>query len=304
MMDRFAALEAFVRVAEQHSFSAGAEKLGKSKSLVSRQIAALEADLGVRLFHRTTRSITLTEAGRGFLERATRILSEVEEATLSVSRLQAVPTGRLRINAPMSFGFLHLAPSLPDFLRRYPDIQVDMVMNDRVVDVVEEGFDVAVRIGRLAESSLIARRLAPIRIVICASPDYLARHGEPLTPDDLTEHHCLINTNITPYGDWRLIHPDGRPWPVAVKGPLCANNGDALKAAVINGLGLTILPTFIVGEDMQAGRLASVLTEYVPQDVALHAVYPHSRLLSPKVRAFVDFLAERFTPRPYWDLVE
>lgn len=303
-MDRFAAIEAFVRVAENQSFSAGSRKLGKSKSLISRQIAGLEAELGVRLFHRTTRSLTLTEAGRGFLERATRILTDMDDAILSASSLQSTPRGCLRINAPMSFGFLHLAPALPDFLRRYPDIQVDMVMNDRLVDLVDEGFDVAVRIGRLTDSSLIVRKLSPIRIAVCASPAYLAQHGEPQTPSDLVNHHCLINSTTTPSNEWRFIRPDGQHWPVNIHGQLRANNGDALKAAVINGLGLTMLPTFIVGEDMQAGRLVSVLTDFIPQDSALHAVYPHSRLLSPKVRAFVDFLAERFSPRPYWDLIE
>ena len=302
-MDRFAAIEAFVRVAETQSFSEGARRLGKSKSLISRQIAALEGELGVRLFQRTTRSITLTEAGRGFFERSVRILADVEEATLSVSRLQAAPRGCLRINAPMSFGFLHLAPALPEFLRRYPEIQVDMVMNDRVVDLIDEGFDVAVRIGRLTESSLIARRLAPVRIVVCASPAYLDRHGTPRTPDDLAQHQCLINSTIVPSNEWRFIRPGGKPWPLTVDGPLRANNGDALKAAVLAGLGLTMLPSFIVGEALRLGQLVAVLADFIPQDVALNAVYPHSRLLSPKVRAFVDFMAHHFGPDPYWDIV-
>ena len=300
-MDLFSAIEAFVRVAETQSFSQGALRLGKSKSLISRQIAALEAELGVRLFQRTTRSITLTEAGRGFFERATRILADVEDATLSVSRLQTAPRGCLRINAPMSFGFLHLAPALPDFLRRYPEITVDMAMNDRVVDLVDEGFDVAVRIGRLTESSLIARRLAPIKIVVCASPAYLDKHGTPQTPDDLLRHHCLLNVTQSQSDEWRFIRPGGQDWSVMVNGPLKVNNGDALKAAALKGLGLTMLPSFITGADLHTGNLVAVLDRFVPQDVGLYAVYPHSRLLSPKVRAFIDFLAERFAPIPYWD---
>ena len=300
-MDRFSAIEAFIRVAEAQSFSEGARRLNKSKSLISRQVSALEAELGVRLLQRTTRSITLTEAGRTFYEHGLRILSELEDATLSVSRLQAVPRGCLSINAPMSFGFLHLAPALPDFLRRYPEIRVDTVMNDRKVDLIDEGFDVAVRIGRLTESSLIARRLAPIRIVACASPDYLAQHGEPLVPDDLTQHQCLMNTIQVPSDEWRFIHPDGKDWAVSVNGPLRVNNGDALKEAAVKGLGLTMLPTFIVGNELRSGQLVSVLNNFVPQDIALYAVYPHSRLLSPKVRALIDFLAERFNPSPYWD---
>ena len=300
-MDMFASIEAFVRVAETQSFSQGAQRLGKSKSLISRQITQLETELGVRLFQRTTRSLTLTEAGRGFFERSQRILSDVEEATLSVSRLQLTPRGCLRINAPMSFGFLHLAPALPDFLAAYPEIEVDMVMNDRMVDLIDEGFDVAVRIGKLTDSSLIAKRLTPIRLVTCASPAYLARAGVPRSPDDLAYHQCLINSNVHATNEWRFVRPDGSPWLQNVHGPLRINNGDALKAAAITGLGLTMLPSFIVGDALKDGRLVPVLDRFVPQDVALNAVYPHSRLLSPKVRAFVDFLAERFAPTPYWD---
>jgi DNA-binding transcriptional LysR family regulator len=303
-MDRLAALEAFVRVAETHSFSEAARRLRASKSLVSRQVAALEADLGARLFHRTTRSLTLTEAGQGYYERAARILADLDEANLSVSRLQAAPRGRLRINAPMSFGYLHLAPAIPEFLARHPEVAIDMVMNDRFVDLVDEGFDVAVRIARMADSSLVARKLAPIRRAICASPAYFARHGVPATPDDLKVHECLTYSNLPTPGEWRLLHPGGRPWPVEIKGRFQANNGDALLAAALAGLGVINQPTFIVGRDLQAGTLVSVLTEFTPQDSALHAVYPHSRHLSPKVRAFVDFLVERFGPRPYWDLVE
>ena len=261
----------------------------------------MEAELGVRLLQRTTRSITLTEAGKGFLDRAVNILSEVDDAILSASQLQTEPRGCLRINAPMSFGFLHLAPALPDFLARYPEIQVDMVMNDRIVDIVEEGFDIAFRIGLLGDSSLVARRLAPIRTVVCASPDYLARRGSPASPDDLGRHSCLYYSALSLTGEWRFVRADGSSWPVSVNGPLRANNGDALRMAVLNGLGLSILPTFIVGGDLQAGTLVSVLDAYVPQDLGLYAVYPHSRLLSPKVRAIIDFMIERFSPRPYWD---
>ena len=298
------AIEAFVRVAEAQSFSEAARQLGKSKSVVSRQVGALESELGVRLLQRTTRSITLTEAGRGFLDRAASILSEIEDAVLSTSRLQAEPRGCLRINAPMSFGFLHLAPALPDFLERYSEIQVDLVMNDRIVDIVDEGFDLAFRIGRLTESSLVARRLAPIRMAVCASPSYLARHGIPTTPEDLGQHSCLYYSALSLTGEWRFVRPDGSPWLISVQGSMRANNGDALRAAVLKGLGLSILPTFIVGRDLQAGSLVSVLNDFVPQDLGLYAVYSHSRLLSPKVRAIIDFMAERFGHQPYWDLVE
>src|SRR5438874_7244131 len=184
-MDRLRALEAFVQVAESRSFSEAARRLRSSKSGISRQVAALEAELGARLLHRTTRSLTLTEAGRGYFERASRILADLEEADLSVSQLQVAPRGRLRVNAPMSFGFLHLAPAMPDFLGRYPQIDVDMIMNDRFVDLVDEGFDLAVRITKLQDSSLVARKLAPIRRAVCASPGYLQARGVPDSPDDL-----------------------------------------------------------------------------------------------------------------------
>jgi DNA-binding transcriptional LysR family regulator len=303
-MDRFAALEAFVRVAEAHSFSEAARRLRVAKSVVSRQVSALEAELGARLLHRTTRSLNLTEAGRAYYERASRILDDLADADRAVTQLQASPRGRLRISAPMSFGLLHLAPALADFLLRYPEVEVDMAMNDRVVDLVNEGFDVAVRVGVMTDSSLIARRIAPARRVICASPGYLGVRGEPRTPDDLKGHECLFYSNLPAAREWRFTGPEGAAWPVAVNGRFSANNGDAMRAAALRGLGLANLPTFIVGADLQAGALITVLGAFITQDLTINAVYPHARHLSPTVRAFVDFLADRFGPRPYWDLVE
>ena len=302
-MDRLAAIEAFVRVAETHSFSEAARRLHASQSAVSRAVSGLEAELGARLLHRTTRSLTLTEAGRGYFERAARILADLGEANLAVTQLQAAPRGRLRVNAPMSFGFLHLAPALPDFLALYPELAVDLSMSDRFVDLIEEGVDVAVRIGALEDSSLIARKLAPIRRVVCASPAYLKARGTPLEPDDLKQHDCLCNSNIAVQHEWRFAAADGKIWPVDVHGRLSANNGDALRIAALKGLGRANLPTFIVGADLQAGTLVTVLDEFGVQDLAMSAVYPPGRHLSPKVRAFVDFLADRFGPRPYWDLI-
>ena len=300
-MDRLACLEAFVRVAESGTFSAAAIALRLPKSAVSRQVAALEEELGVRLINRTTRSLSLTEAGRGYLERASRILADIEDANRCVSQLQATPRGHLRISAPMSFGFLHLAPALTDFLIRYPEVSVDVVMNDRFVDVVEEGFDVAVRIGSLADSSLIARRLAPNRLALCASPAYLAQHGAPRTPEDLRGQSCLINSNIAASREWRFVGPGGEAIVVPVSSRASFNNGDAMRIAAARGLGFVRLPTFICGDDLRSGALVSVLADYVPQLSAIHAVYPQGRHLSPTVRAFVDFLVARFGPEPYWD---
>ncbi len=303
-MDRLDTMEAFVRVADSRSFSEAARRLRLSKSVVSRQVSALETHLGARLFHRTTRSLSLTEVGQAYYERCARILAEIEEANLSVSSLQTEPRGKLRINAPMSFGVLHLAPLLPSFLERYPQIDIDMAMSDRFVSLVDDGFDVAVRIGKLEDSSLIARHLAPLRRVVCASPAYLAARGTPRTPDDLAGHCCLTYSNRSTPDEWSFQTAEGQRWPVEVHGRLRVNNGDALREAALGGVGIITLPSFIVGRDLQAGTLVALLAEHVPQDAAIHAVYPHNRHLSPKVRAFVDFLVEHIGPRPYWDLVE
>ena len=302
-MDEFAALRAFVAVAEAKSFSEAARRLRIVKSAVSRQVSDLEAELGARLLNRTTRSLSLTEAGRAYFDRGSQILADFDDAKRAVGALQSAPRGRLRISAPMSFGFLHLMPAISDFMALYHDIVVDMAMNDRFVDLVEEGFDVAVRIATLPDSSLIARRLAPARRVICASPKYLWANGVPGTPADLKAHACLFNSNIASARDWRFVSAEGAPLDVTVEGRLSVNNGDALRVAALRGIGLANLPTFIVGADLQSGQLATVLDAFVAQDLSINAVYPHSRHLSPTVRAFVDFLVDRFGPEPYWDLV-
>lgn len=295
-MDRLAALTAFAAVIETGSFAAAARRLGRSPSRLSRQIADLEAGLGVRLLHRTTRALTLTEAGQAYHEHVARILAELATADQSVGCLQAAPRGRLRVAAPMSFGIGHLAPLLPAFLEAYPEIELDLALNDRFVDLIDEGFDLAVRIGRLADSSLIVRRVAPLRRVLCASPAYLAAHGIPATPDDLAAQDGLGYSNMTPNEEWCFIHPeDGRPWPVRIKPRLRVNNGDALRLAALGGIGFGLLPTFIVGPDLAAGTLVPLLAPYLRQDGAIQAVYPPARHLSPKVRVFVDFLVARFS---------
>ena len=303
-MDRFAALEAFVRVAETQSFSEAARRLRSSKSAVSRNIGALEAELGTRLFNRTTRSLKLTEAGRAYFERVGRILADLDDADRALGQLQASPRGRLSVSAPMSFGFLHLAPALPAFLERFPEVEVDLSLNDRFVDVVDEGFDVALRIGALPDSSLMARRITPIRRTLCASPDYFRRLGTPQAPEDLKAHECLRNSNVARTQEWRFVDAEGQTILVPVSGRVSANNGDALRVIALAGMGIASLPTFIVGADLRTGALVSALDPFVPQDIAMSAVYPHARHLSPKVRAFVDFLVERFGKRPYWDAVE
>ncbi|CAA7611785.1 Transcriptional regulator [Candidatus Terasakiella magnetica] len=300
MNPRFDCLQAFVRVAESGSFSEAARRLGLSKSMISRQVSALESDLGVRLLHRTTRSLSPTEAGRAYLERCQRILADLDEANQLVSHLQSVPRGRLRVSAPMSFGILHLGPALAGFLDRYPEIELEMGMTDRHVDLVDEGWDVAVRIGRLADSSLIARRLASIRRIAAAAPGYLATRGTPQTPVDLSGHDCLTHSGMVS-SEWRFVGADGQILSQEVAGRFRADNGDVLRLMALAGQGITMLPTFFLGDDLRAGRLVPLLGRFIPHDVSLNAVYPHARHLSPKVRAFVDYLGGVFGPEPYWD---
>ncbi|HEV7372821.1 LysR family transcriptional regulator [Arenibaculum sp.] len=299
-MDRLDDMIAFVSVVDCRSFTAAAEKLGVSKSVISRRMTELENRLGARLLNRTTRRLSMTEIGQAFYERSVRILADVDDAEAVVSSLHASPRGVLRIAAPLSFGMLHLAPALPDFMAPHPDLEVELDLNDRYVDLVEERYDVAVRIGRLKDSSLVARRIAPNRRVVVGSPGYFARHGRPERPDDLLNHNCLLYTNVPIAEQWQF-RVDGVQRPVRAAGSLRVNNGETLRDAAVAGLGLAILPTFICGSDLSAGRLEPVLVGNVVSDSAVHAVYPHGRHLSPKVRAFVDFIARRFGPKPYWD---
>jgi DNA-binding transcriptional LysR family regulator len=303
-METFAGMRLFAEVVDSGSFSAAGRRLGMAASSVARGIGTLENQLGARLLNRTTRKLGLTEAGRLYHERSKRILAEVEEARLSVTQLEAAPRGTLRLSVPVVFGRLHIAPALPDFLALHPALRIDLAMTDAFVDLVEEGVDLAIRIGELQDSSLIARRLAPNRRVMCASPHYLARHGVPTAPADLAAHDCLIykqqNRSV-----WRLRNA-GRIHEIKVSGSLVANNADALHVAALGGVGLTILPIWLAGRDIQRGALKIVLADYQVSpgalDTNIYAVFPHSRHLSAKVRAFVDFLRQRFGPRPYWEV--
>ena len=300
-MDTISGMITFARVVEANSFSEAARRLGVSKSAVSKQIARLEDRLGARLLNRTTRRISPTEVGAAFYERCARIVAEVEEAELAVTRLQAEPRGVLRVNAPMSFGILHLAPAIAVFMKRYPDLEIDLTLNDRFVDLIDEGYDLAIRIGTMADSSLIARKLAPSRLVACAAPAYLRRRGLPTVPRDLADHECLIYSLATAGDLWKFTDSEGTPQPVRVSARLKVNNGDVMRDIAAAGLGLTVLPTFIAAKGLEAGTLVPVLTDYRLPETAVSAVYPQNRHLSPKIRVFVDFLAGRFGPEPYWD---
>jgi DNA-binding transcriptional LysR family regulator len=291
----------FVRVVDAGSFTRAAEQLRISRPVVSKYVSRLEDRLGVRLLNRTTRRLSLTEAGRIFHQRSQRGLQDIEQAEAEVSRLQKNPRGVLRLNTPMSFGILHIAPLLPEFQARYPDVSIDMNLDDRQVDVIEEGFDVSVRIAELPDSSLVARRLAPCRHVVVAAPAYLERHGRPRTPEDLRDHNIIIFSHQASLDDRHFVAPDKRPVSVAVSGTLQANNSLALREALLAGAGIMRTPTFVVGRDIQAGRLVPLLGNYQALEISIFLVYPQRRHLSPKVRAFLDFMAEKITATPYWD---
>ncbi|MDB5577052.1 MAG: putative LysR family transcriptional regulator [Bradyrhizobium sp.] len=302
-MSLFDDMAVFVRAVEAGSFSGAAQRLGIAKSVVSRRIGSLEARLGTSLFHRTTRRLSLTETGIAYFDRARRILSDVAEADDVARRLQGELKGKLRVAAPMSFGWRHLSPAIMEFLSIHPQLEVDLDLNDRRVDLVSEGYDLAIRIGKLADSSLIARTLAPCRHVACASPAYLAARGMPITPADLAAqgHDCLVYSNRPAAEQWRF-RVGGEWWDApVVPRRLSVNNGEALREAALAGLGLIVLPTFIVGDAVAAGTLTLVLPDYEFFDPSIHAIWPPNRHLSAKIRALVDFLTERFDGVPYWD---
>lgn len=301
-MEDLEGMAIFARVVEEKSFSAAARRLNLSKSLVSKHVTQLEKSIGARLLNRTTRALSLTEAGAVFYEHCARIVEELEEAKLAVGRLQTAPRGILRISAPVAFGRLHVASALPEFLTAHPELKVDMVTTDRFVDLAEEGYDVVIRIVGEPSPNVVARRLAPVNRRMCATPDYFARHGLPTSPADLEKHNCLTYTYFNPQDPWRLHGPDG-DISVRASGNLRLNDDDALSEAVLGGLGIALLPTFLIGKDIQSGRLQSVLSDYVPLERHIYAVYLPNRHLSAKVRAFIDFFLERIGSEPYWDRV-
>jgi DNA-binding transcriptional LysR family regulator len=293
----------FAQVVKAKSFTGAAKDLDISKSRVSKSIARLEATLGVRLLHRSTRRLGLTEIGEAYFEHCDRILEELTEADNTVNRLHLEPRGKLKISAPVAFSTMHVAPALPDFMMQYPELSVDMTISDRLVDLVEDGFDLALRITPEPGLNLVARRLAPIQRKICASPAYLARRGIPQTPQELAWHNCLDYTFMNTQGLWHLKGPEGDV-AIPVTGTLRINDDEALSQAVLGGLGLALLPTFIVGRELQAGRLIEVLPGYVPVERFIYAVHLPNRHLPLKVRAFIDFLLDRFGAEPYWDRQE
>lgn len=287
-------LALFARVAELGSFSAAAADAGLSKATVSKVIARLEARLGASLFHRTSRRLSLTETGRVLAVRAAAILAEGEAAEAEAAATSATPRGRVRLAAPMSFGLGHLAPALPDFLALYPEIVVDLHLDDAIVDLVAGGFDAALRIGALQDSSLRSRRLAPVPRAIVAAPAYLARAGSPARPRELKDHACLCYAYLPSGADWRFLGPDGAEESVRVSGPLRANNADALVPALVAGLGIAVQPEFMIAEELASGAVVRILPGWAPPPISLHLVSPPSTPRPAKVAALLDFLAARF----------
>lgn len=299
----FDIMTTFVHVVEAQSFSDASRRLGVAKSVVSRRIARLEARLGASLFHRSTRRLSLTEIGQAYYERSRRILADLAEADDIARHLQADLRGKLRVAAPMSFGIRHLSSAIADFLAMHPQLDIELDLNDRRVDLVSEGYDFAVRIGKLPDSTLVARTLAPCRHLVCASPAYLAERGLPSRPADLADerHDCLVYSNRAVGEQWRFrIDGEWRTVKAHV-GRLGVNNGEVLQTALLAGLGVAALPTFLVGDAIRDGRLVQLLAEHPLESPDIYAVWPPARQLSAKVRALVDFLSARLGPVPYWD---
>ncbi len=300
-MDRFAEVEVFVRIVETGGIGAAARRMGIAKSVVSRRLRDLEDRLGGRLINRTTRQFALTETGRAYFERVSRVLEDLQEADQTAGSDARTLAGTLRIAAPMTFGTMHLAPLVNEFLEQHTALRVDLDLNDRHVDLVEEGFDVAIRIGRLEDSSLIARKLATLCSALVASPGFLARHGEPRSAEDLNTLPGLFYTGVPERKAFACVTPAGAtvtPLPVL---RARANNGEILARMTEEGLGVSVGPTFISGEAIQSGRLKVLLADHTFPEVTAYAVYPPGRHLSTKVRTFIDFLVERLKQQP-WDI--
>ncbi len=299
-MDPLDGIAAFARVVDSGSFSAAARRLNISKSAISAHVQRLEERLGIRLLNRTTRRLSLTEAGAAYYRHCARILVEAEAAEQAASALQREPRGTLRISAPDSFGWMHVAPAIPAFLSRYPALAIDIKLSSAYVDLVDEGLDLAIRIGILEDSALVVRKLASSRRVLCAAPAYLRERGTPRKPDDLADHNCLCADLLTWGDEWRLAGKHGEVR-VTVGGSFRSNNAEMLRAAALDGIGIAALPTWAVAGQLRSGMLRRVLTAWEAPVGTIYAVYPGNRLMSMKVRAFVDHLARRFGRTPYWE---
>ncbi len=302
-MDRINTMRAFVTVVNEGSFTRAADRLEMSPQLVSKYVSQLEQHLGVRLLNRTTRMIHLTEAGARYHQKAQQVLNDIDDIESQIGDLQTQAQGLLRISAPVSFAIHHMAPLLSEFQKAHPGVGIDLQLNDRKVDVIEEGFDIVLRIGHLKSSSLIAKRIAPIRLVMCASPAYLEQYGIPQRPEDLKDHRYLRYSYMeldASQSLYRWLQSSGRD----NSSEMISNNGDVLVAAAVAGAGVVLQPTFISGSSIEDRKLQVILPEYEPEPMALYAVYAHRHLLASKVRSFIDFIEGFFGDPPYWDRFE
>ncbi len=299
-MDTLISFKVFLAVAGAGSFAAAADRLELSRAVVSKHIKHLEERVGTRLLERTTRRVALTELGRAFYERAQRAVGELDEAMLEAGQSTAAPRGRIRITSALSFGLRHLSHAISAYLSRYPEVKIELELSDRFIDIGEEGFDLAIRIGTLDESSLIARKLATTRLVACASPAYIKQHGAPRTPQELREHNCLTYS-YNPRPKFWSFRRGGQEQTVQVEGCVQVNNGDLLQQLVRDGHGIALLPAFLAGADLEAGRLVDVLREYDEGELGIYAVYTNRKYMPAKVRSFLNFLVERFGDSAYWE---
>lgn len=293
-MDRLSAMRVFSQVVDSGSFAKAADRLGLSTSAASRQVAELEAHLQTRLLNRTTRRVSLTESGRTFHARAVQLLADLEEAEQEAARATVVPRGTIRLTAAVTLGVRHLAPLIAAFLSRHPGVAFDVSLSDRIVDLVEEGFDLAIRVGASGPETLVGRKLGETRLIACASPDYLAAHGTPRVPEDLERHNCFTYEYVSPREHWRFRDPSGAERVVRVGGSLHSNNGELHAEAAAGGIGIAFEPDMIVEPYLRAGRVVTLLADFLPPPMPIYAVYPSRKHLSAKVRLFVDFLLERF----------
>ncbi len=299
-MDKLFAMRVFAAVVADGGFSAAARRLNLAKSAVSTTIKSLEAELGVALLNRTTRTLSLTEAGRRYKERTDQILADVAEADLEAASLTQVPRGILRVSAGVSFGISELAPVVTRYMATYPDVSIELNLADRYVDLVEEGFDVAIRIGDLSDSSLIAKRLTTSRRMVCAAPSYLEQYGTPKHPTDLKHHKCLYYNLLARGGAWPF-QENGQDFTVPIRGTLSANNGDVLRQAAIGGVGVIFAPSFIFADALRSGALVHILADYEPTPTTISAIYPPNRHVSAKLRAFIDMMTDYCGELTSWE---
>jgi DNA-binding transcriptional LysR family regulator len=297
-MDRLTAMKLFVRIVETGSFSAVAREMDMTQPTVSKQLSALEHKLKTRLLNRSTRQLSLTEAGSEYFEACKRILDEVHEAEGNLGRLQGQLAGQLKINTSIALGEMYVGPLTLSFQKLHPGLEVDLSLLDRFVDVVEEGIDVAIRVGRLTDSNLVARRLGKTRRVAVATPAYLKTHGIPKTPEELVNHNCLLYAYLSTGNEWMFHGPNGENFRVKVSGNFRANNAEAIRQAVLADLGIAVTPEWIAQKDLESGAVKSILTNYAPTLMDIHAVYPSGRHLSAKVRTYIDFLQMEFQKIP------